>query len=70
LKIESGELKMKKNVIKDKSYRFALSIIHFCYKLKADKHFESASQILRSGTSIGAKVEEALSAQSTKDFIS
>jgi len=36
--------------------------------LRNAKHFEISSQLLRSGTSIGANVEEALAGQSRKDF--
>jgi four helix bundle protein len=36
--------------------------------LKNDKHYELSSRLLRSGTSIGANVEEALAGQSRKDF--
>jgi four helix bundle protein len=36
--------------------------------LKEQKHFELARQLLKSGTSIGANVEEALAGQSRKEF--
>ncbi len=57
------------NVIQLKSYQFALEIIKIAQLLKKETHFEMSSQILRSGTSIGANVEEAIGAQSRKDFI-
>lgn len=38
--------------------------------LKKENNFEIASQVLRSGTSIGANVEEAQAAQSKRDFVS
>ena len=60
---------MAKNIIKQKSYDFALKIIKLCGSLKQQKHFEIATQLLRSGTSIGANVEEALAGQSRNDFI-
>lgn len=61
---------MRKNILKDKSYQFALRIIKLYKYLKSEKHEETiGKQILRSGTSIGANVEEALGAQSDKDFI-
>ena len=56
------------NVIQDKSYRFALKIIKLAQKLKGATHFEISSQLLRSGTSIGANIEEAIGGQSRKDF--
>jgi four helix bundle protein len=59
---------MAKSIIKDKSYKFALEIVKFCYQLRDQRHFEIARQLLRSGTSIGANVEEALAGQSKKDF--
>jgi four helix bundle protein len=60
----------KKNVIKDKSYRFAIEIVHLYKGMIRQKEFVLSSQIVRSGTSIGANVEEAIAAQSRKDFIS
>ncbi len=59
---------MAKSIIKGKSYKFALETIQFCSLLRDRKHFEIAKQLLRSGTSIGANVEEALAGQSKKDF--
>ncbi|SMG30160.1 four helix bundle protein [Marivirga sericea] len=57
------------NVIQLKSYQFALEIIRIAQLLKKETHFEISSQVLRSGTSIGANVEEAIGAQSRKDFL-
>ncbi len=59
---------MSENVVKQKSYNFALQIIKLCARLKQQKHFEISSQLLRAGTSIGANVEEALAGRSRKDF--
>jgi len=59
---------MAESIIKHKSYDFALQIIKLCGRLRNAKHFEIPSQLLRSGTSIGANVEEALAGQSRKDF--
>ena len=61
---------MKQNIVKDKSFEFALVIVK-CYKfLKEDrKEFILSKQLLRSGTSIGANVREAEHAQSKADFI-
>ncbi len=62
---------MKENLIKDKSYQFSLKIIYLYKKLITDKkEFVLSKQILRSGTSIGANVEEAVGAQSRNDFVS
>ena len=62
---------MKKNVIKEKSYRFALRVIK-AYKFLIDekREFVLSKQILRSGTAIGALAREAEQAQSKADFIS
>jgi four helix bundle protein len=59
---------MAESIVKQKSYAFALRIIKLCLWLKEQKHFEVANQLLKSGTSIGANVEEALAGQSRKDF--
>ncbi|ORJ55876.1 four helix bundle protein [Geothermobacter hydrogeniphilus] len=62
---------MKKgNVIRQKSYDFALQVILLYKGLQASKEFVLSKQLLRSGTSIGANVEEAQAAQSRADFIS
>jgi four helix bundle protein len=60
---------MKENVIKDKSFAFALKIIALYKLLQAEKEFVLSKQLLRSATSIGANVAESESAQSTADFI-
>ena len=61
---------MKKNIIVEKSYNFALRIVKLAqYLAKHKKEFVLSKQILRSGTSIGANVEEALGGQSSKDFL-
>jgi len=62
---------MKDSIIKDKTKDFALRIIKL-YKyltLKAEpREFVLSKQVLRSGTSIGANVKEALRGQSRPDF--
>jgi four helix bundle protein len=60
---------MKENIIKDKSFDFALSIIKLYQELVANKEYVLSKQLLRSATSIGANVEEAGAAISRKDFI-
>lgn len=61
---------MKENIIQIKSFQFAVRIIKLYIHLsKTKKEFVLSKQILRSGTSIGANVEEAIGAQSKKDFI-
>jgi four helix bundle protein len=61
---------MENNVVKDKSYKFALRIINLHKYLVAKKEFVLSGQILRSGTSIGANIEESIGGQSQKDFVS
>ena len=57
------------NIIKDKSFEFAKQIIRLYLFLKETKKiYAIADQILRSGTSIGANIEEADAAQTKKDF--
>ncbi|NJO91650.1 MAG: four helix bundle protein, partial [Chloroflexia bacterium] len=61
---------MKQSIIKDKSYAFAIRIVKFYSFLKdGKKEFVLSKQLLRSGTSVGAMVEEALQAESQADFI-
>ncbi|MCO6496337.1 MAG: four helix bundle protein [Chitinophagaceae bacterium] len=61
---------MKENVLKEKSYSFALEIIK-AYRLLSDRQreFVLSKQLLRAGTSIGANIEEADGAQSKRDFL-
>jgi four helix bundle protein len=57
------------NVIQNKSYAFAIKIVTtYRYLSEVKKEFVLSKQLLRSGTSIGANVEEAIGGQSEKDF--
>lgn len=59
----------KDNVIQIKSYDFAVRIIKLYKHLSQEKReFVLSKQLLRSGTSIGANIEEAIGGQSRKDF--
>jgi four helix bundle protein len=60
---------MKENIIKEKSFEFALSIVKLYQQLVLNKEYVLSKQLLRSGTSIGANIEEATAAISKKDFI-
>jgi four helix bundle protein len=60
---------MKENIIVTKTFDFALSIVNLFVQLKKENEFIISKQILRSATSVGANVEEAIAAQSRKDFI-
>ena len=58
------------NVIADKSFAYAVRIVKLCnFLCEERKEFAISNQLLRSGTSIGANIEEALGGQSTRDFI-
>ena len=57
------------NLIQDKSFDFALSIIELYKQLKSQNEFIISKQLLRSGTSIGANIEEGIYGQSKADFI-
>lgn len=54
--------------IRKKSFEFACEIVVYCDVLKENKDFELASQLLKSGTSIGANTREAQRGVSKKDF--
>jgi len=59
---------MKKNILLEKTFAFSLRIIKLYRFMNAKKDFALANQIIRSGTSIGANVEEAMGASSYQDF--
>lgn len=61
---------MKNNIVKDKTFDFAIRIVKLYQYLCAEKkEFTLSKQVLRSGTSIGAMVREAEHAESKNDFI-
>ena len=61
---------MSKNILREKSYDFALRTVKLSRYLAEEKQeFVLSKQVLRSGTSIGANIEEAGQAQSKVDFI-
>jgi four helix bundle protein len=60
---------MRENVIKNKSFNFALRIVNLFKFLQDKKEFVLSKQILRSGTAVGAMVREAEHAESKADFI-
>jgi four helix bundle protein len=59
----------KDNLIVKLTFNFALRIIAFSEEIRQTNRFEMASQIFRSGTSIGANIREAQNAESRADFI-
>ncbi len=60
---------MKDNLIKNKSFDFALKIIDLYKQMIINNEYVLSKPLLRSGSSIGANIEEASAAQSKKDFI-
>lgn len=61
----------EENTIQTKSYAFALRIVKlYRFLCKEKKEYVLSKQVVRSGTSIGANVEEAIGGQSRKDFLS
>ncbi len=60
----------RENIVKDKSYKFALRIVNL-YKFLTDtnKDYVLSKQILRCGTSIGANIEESIGCITKKDFV-
>lgn len=82
MKVESGEWKVdeidymvksigmtKPGPLRSKSYAFAVSIVLLCKKLQKEREFVICDQLLKSGTSVGANIEEANQGQSRKDFV-
>lgn len=61
----------KSNVLQEKSYNFAIRIVKLAQFLREKKsEYILSKQLIRSGTSIGANIEEASGVQSDSDFIS
>src|SRR5690606_18026623 len=60
---------MKESIIKNKSFEFALDIIATYKALASKNEYIISKQLLRSGTSIGANVNEALAGFSKADFV-
>jgi len=59
------------NIIQEKSFAFAVRIVKlYKYLCEEKKEFVLSKQVLRSGTSIGANIEEGIGGQSEKDFYS
>ena len=59
----------KENIIKVKSYNFALKIVHLYKELHNENEYVLSKQLVRSATSVGANIEEGLHGQSKADFI-
>jgi four helix bundle protein len=61
----------RRNVVLEKSFVFAVDIVKTGRRLQLEqREWVLSKQLIRSGTSIGANIEEAIAAQSKKDFLS
>jgi four helix bundle protein len=68
--IKADTRETRTNILKDRSFKFALRIVKLSLHLSNErKEFVISKQILRSGTSIGANIEEAYQGESKSDFI-
>jgi four helix bundle protein len=59
----------RSNPVRDKSFQFALEIIDLSRALVNEREYVISKQLVRSGTAIGAIVEEAIGAESRRDFL-
>lgn len=59
----------QKNVIVELTFEFSLEIIEFTEHLESLRKFNLANQLFRSGTSIGANVNESQNSESRFDFV-
>src|SRR5262245_40032684 len=60
---------MGQSIIQQRSFDFALDVIRLYRELQNCHEYVLSKQLLRSGTSIGANVEEAGAGQSRNDFL-
>lgn len=67
--MSNEQFSSEENVIAEKSYKFALRMLRLYKHLQADEQeYIISKQVVRSGTSIGANVEEAIGAISKAEF--
>jgi len=60
---------MERSILQQKSYDFAVRVVHLYAYLRDVKHeYTLSKQLLRSGTSVGANLREAKRGQSRADF--
>jgi len=55
--------------VREKSFAFSLAVIRLYTRLQKMNEYVVSKQLLRSGTSIGANIEEAMAASSRRDFL-
>lgn len=62
-------METKENIIQVKSFGFAVRIVKlYKYLVEEKKEFTLSKQLLRSGTSVGSNIEEAIGGYTKKDF--
>jgi len=59
---------MRKNILKEKSFDFAVRIVDLTKKLNKDKEYVISRQLLRNGTTVDALLREAEFGESKADF--
>jgi four helix bundle protein len=57
------------NPVRNMSFAFAIKVIGLFKRLQAAREYVVSNQLLKSGTSVGANVEEAMAASSRRDFL-
>lgn len=64
-------VKMKQsNIVREKAFEFAVAVVRVCrVMILEQREYVLSRQLLKSGTSIGANIEEAQGGQSRRDFI-
>lgn len=69
LQLTTIKMENKVNPVQEKSFRFSVRIVKlYKFMIEEKKEFTLSKQLLRSGTSVGANIEEALGGYSKKDF--
>jgi four helix bundle protein len=64
-----GVAEAQGNAVREKSFAFSLAVIRLYKRLQNAREFVVSNQLLRSGTSVGANIEEATAAASRRDFL-
>ena len=67
--LNENDKQLKENVLKEKSFDFALNIVQLYIQLTEARELIMSKQLLRAGTAIGAMVRESQNAESKADFI-
>ena len=59
----------ERSPVRSQSFAFSIEVIRLFKVLESHREYVVSKQLLRSGTSIGANIEEAVAAESRKDFL-